>query len=229
MAIETKEKRTTEYSGFKENACEVIVADKPVYSFFKRAFDIFFSFIALTLLIIPMSVLALVIVIDNPGASPIFVQERVGKGGKKFNFYKFRSMLANADEMIDDLLDRNEMDGPAFKIKDDPRITRVGRFIRRTSVDELPQLFNVLKGDMSFVGPRPPLEREVVQYTEHQMIRLSVIPGLTCIWQIQPRRNDMSFDEWVELDVKYIKDRSLFTDFKIILKTFRAVLGMEGV
>ena len=121
------------------------------------------------------------------------------------------------------------MDGPAFKMKEDPRITRVGKFIRKTSLDELPQLFNVLKGDMSIVGPRPPLPREVEQYTEYQLQRLYVTPGLTCYWQVQPHRNDVDFDEWMELDMKYIKERSFLVDWKIIFKTIRVVLFGHGV
>ena len=130
--------------------------------------------------------------------------------------------------MLDGLLDKNEMNGPVFKMKDDPRITRVGRFIRRTSIDELPQLWNVLKGDMSFVGPRPGLPREVEQYTQYQRQRLSVLPGLTCYWQIQPRRNSLSFDEWVDLDLQYISRRSLWLDLKLLFQTVGAVIGQEG-
>lgn len=137
-------------------------------------------------------------------------------------------MVPNADKMLDSLLNQNEMDGPVFKIKDDPRITRVGRFIRKTSIDELPQLVNVLEGDMSIVGPRPPLPREVEQYDDYEKQRLYITPGLTCYWQIQPRRNDMSFDEWLELDLKYIQERSFRTDLRVILRTFGAVLGMNG-
>jgi lipopolysaccharide/colanic/teichoic acid biosynthesis glycosyltransferase len=156
------------------------------------------------------------------------VQKRVGKKGREFKFYKFRSMVPNAENMLDSLLDKNEMEGPAFKIKDDPRITRFGKFIRRTSVDELPQLFNVLKGDMSLVGPRPPLPREVKEYTEYQRQRLGITPGLTCYWQVQPKRNSLTFDEWLELDLRYIKERGFKTDIVIIFKTFAAVCGLEG-
>ena len=120
------------------------------------------------------------------------------------------------------------MDGPCFKIKDDPRITRVGRFIRKTSIDELPQLWNVLRGEMSIVGPRPPIPREVAEYDDYAMQRLLITPGLTCYWQIQPCRNDLSFEEWLELDLQYINERSFLTDWKIIFKTFGAVLGMNG-
>jgi lipopolysaccharide/colanic/teichoic acid biosynthesis glycosyltransferase len=137
-------------------------------------------------------------------------------------------MVPNADTMLDSLLEHNEMDGPAFKIKDDPRITRVGRFIRRTSIDELPQLWNVLIGDMSLVGPRPPLPREVSLYTEQQNQRLLVTPGITCYWQIQPKRNSLSFDEWLALDIKYIRERSLKTDITILYKTIGVVLSQEG-
>lgn len=211
----------------KENLISIV--PKPVYSFFKRFLDILVSFITLSVLLVPMLILALVIVIDSPGASPIYSQERVGKNGKKFKFYKFRSMIPNADEMIDELMEKNEMDGPAFKIKNDPRITRVGKLIRSSSIDELPQFWNVLKGDMSIVGPRPPLPREVAEYTEVQMQRLLVTPGITGYWQIQPKRNDLSFERWLELDLKYIEERSLKTDFIVVLKTVKAVCGLEGV
>ncbi len=175
-----------------------------------------------------MILVAAAIWIDSPGASPIFTQNRVGRDGKIFKFRKFRSMVPNAEARLNELLPKNEMDGPVFKIKNDPRITRVGRFIRKTSIDELPQLFNILKGDMSIVGPRPGLPREVEQYDEYAKQRLYVTPGLTCYWQIQPRRNDLSFDEWLDLDIQYIQDRSFATDWKIIFKTFGAVLGMNG-
>lgn len=205
------------------------VDKKPVYSVLKRIFDFLFALVGLIVLCVPMIILSLIIVIDSPGASPIYVQERVGKNGRKFKFYKFRSMVANADTMLNDLMHKNEMEGPVFKIKDDPRLTKVGKFIRRASIDELPQLINILKGDMSFVGPRPPLEREVVQYSDEHLTRLLVTPGLTCYWQIQPCRNELSFDKWMELDAQYIKERSFITDTKILFGTVGAVLGMEGV
>lgn len=198
------------------------------YWVLRRAQDIFFSLLALLVLWPAMLIVALVIFIDSPGASPIFVQKRVGRDGKVFHFYKFRSMKPNAEALLKDLLEKNEMDGPAFKMKDDPRITRVGKFIRKTSIDELPQLFNIIAGDMSIVGPRPALPREVELYDEYQRQRLYVQPGLTCYWQTMPRRNDLSFDEWMELDLKYINERSFCTDWKIIFRTFGAVLGMQG-
>lgn len=205
------------------------VKKRTAYRFFKRFFDIILSALGLIILAIPFLILSIVIFIDSPGASPLYTQVRVGKDGRTFKFYKFRSMVPNAEKKLEELLHKNEMEGPVFKIKDDPRITRVGRFIRRSSIDELPQLFNVLKGDMSLVGPRPPLMREVSQYTDEQMMRVSIKPGITCYWQIQPKRNSLSFDEWFELDMKYIKERSFFTDVKILFKTVRAVFGMEGM
>lgn len=199
------------------------------YCKMKRAFDVVLSAMLLVVLFVPMAIVALIIVIDNPGASPIYVQDRVGLDGKTFRLYKFRSMVADAEKQLDSLLTQNEMNGPAFKMKNDPRITRFGRIIRKACIDELPQLLNILKGDMSFVGPRPPLPREVAQYNEYQMQRLSVIPGLTCYWQVQTDRNSCSFDEWLELDLKYIKERSVKTDLIIFFKTFKTILGMEGI
>ena len=176
-----------------------------------------------------MVLISIIIVIDDPSAGPFYKQLRVGRHGKEFYMYKFRTMRANADKMIDQLAKQNEMDGPVFKIKDDPRITRVGHFLRKTSLDELPQLWNVLRGDMSIVGPRPALPREVAQYDDYQRQRLLIQPGLTCYWQIQPHRNDLSFDEWLELDLKYIRERSFLVDWKIIFSTVRAVLQLDGI
>ncbi|MBR5774582.1 MAG: sugar transferase [Clostridia bacterium] len=207
---------------------EIKVPRKPLYSFVKRFSDIVISLLGMIILLVPMLVIALIIIIDSPGASPIYVQKRVGKRGREFNFYKFRSMVPDAEGMLDSLLHKNEMDGPAFKIKDDPRITKFGKFIRKTSIDELPQLFNVLKGDMSLVGPRPPLPREVNEYTDHQRQRLSITPGITCYWQVQPKRNSLTFDEWLELDLKYISERGFKADIVVIFKTFAAVCGLEG-
>lgn len=202
---------------------------KSRYWVLRRAQDIVFSSIALVVLSPVMLLVALAVYIDDPKGSPIFSQIRCGRNGKPFKFYKFRSMCVDAEAKLDQLLQQNEMDGPAFKIKDDPRITRVGKFIRKTSLDELPQLFNILKGDMSIVGPRPPLPREVEQYDAYQRQRLYVTPGLTCYWQIQPHRNDLTFDEWMELDIKYMKERSFLVDWKIIFQTVRVVLFGQGV
>lgn len=205
-----------------------LLKPKRKYWIIKRTQDIILSSVALVVLLPIMLLIALIIWIDDPEGSPIFSQVRCGRDGKEFKFYKFRSMVVNAEEKLAELLDQNEMEGPAFKIKEDPRITKVGKFIRKTSLDELPQLWNILKGDMSIVGPRPALPREVEQYDEYLKQRLYVTPGLTCYWQIQPHRNDLTFDEWMELDIQYIRDRSFATDWMIILKTVGAVLGMNG-
>ena len=207
---------------------EEVLRKRRGYWFVRRTQDILISSLLLLCLWPLMAVMALIIVIDSPGAGPIFTQTRVGRDGKTFKFYKFRSMCPNAEEKLSGLLKHNEMEGPVFKIKDDPRITRVGKFIRKTSIDELPQLFNVLKGEMSIVGPRPALVREVEQYDAYARQRLLVTPGLTCIWQVQPQRNELSFEQWLEMDIQYIRQRSFLTDWKIIFKTFGAVLGMNG-
>ena len=192
----------------------------------KRCFDVVMSFLALILLSPLFLVLAVIIFVDDPHGSPIFSQIRVGKDGRLFRFYKFRSMIVNAEDMLEQLQDQNEMEGPAFKIKDDPRITRIGKFIRKTSLDELPQLVNVLKGELSLVGPRP---REVEQYTPKQMKRLTVKPGLTCYWQTQPHRNSLSFDQWLALDLQYINERSALVDLKILFATVKVVFHGDGV
>ena len=194
----------------------------------KRLQDILLAGVALLVLWPFMLLIAVIIYVDDPKGSPIFTQVRCGRDGKEFKFYKFRSMCVGAEEKLKELLALNEMEGPAFKIKDDPRITKVGKFIRKTSLDELPQLWNILKGDMTIVGPRPPLPREVAMYDDYQRQRLYVTPGLTCYWQIQPHRNDLSFEEWIELDIQYIRDRSYWLDWKIIFQTVGAVMGMNG-
>ena len=199
------------------------------YWVLRRAQDIVFSLLALILLA-PMALLiSLDIVLDSPGDGAIFRQRRVGRDGKLFWLYKFRTMCPDAEEQLNELLSQNQMDGPVFKIEGDPRITRVGRFLRKTSLDELPQLLNVLRGDMSIVGPRPALPREVELYSDYQRQRLYVTPGLSCYWQIAPHRNEMSFDEWVALDLKYIQERSFWVDWKIIFLTVRAMLMKYGV
>ena len=201
--------------------------EKPLYDAVKRVCDLVLSGIAILVLLPVFLILA--IAVHSDGGPVFYTQTRVGKNGKLFRIFKFRSMCVNADapEMLEALRQQNEMDGPAFKIKNDPRITRVGRFIRRTSLDELPQLFNIFLGSMTIVGPRPPLESEVAQYTDYQRQRLLVKQGLTCYWQCSGR-NNVKFDEWVEMDLRYIRERSLLTDLKIILKTVPAVLSGEG-
>ena len=194
----------------------------------KRIFDVILSVLGLILLSPLMLLIALLIVIDSPGAGPIFAQMRVGKDGELFKLYKFRSMKPGAEKQLDQLIEYNEMDGPVFKIKNDPRITRLGRILRRTSLDELPQLINILRGEMSIVGPRPALPREAEKYNDYQRQRLMITPGLTCYWQTQPHRNDLSFDEWLELDLKYITERNFLLDWKIIFRTFRVIFEMSG-
>ena len=198
------------------------------YWVLRRAQDIVFSLLALILLAPLALLISLAIVLDSPGDGAIFRQRRVGRDGKLFWLYKFRTMCPDAEEQLNELLSQNQMDGPVFKIKDDPRITRVGRFLRKTSLDELPQLLNVLRGDMSIVGPRPALPREVELYSDYQRQRLYVTPGLSCYWQIALHRNEMSFDEWVALDMKYIQERSFWVDWKIIFLTVRAMLMKYG-
>lgn len=194
----------------------------------KRIFDIFFATLILLFFLPLMIVIAIVIVIDDPSAGPFYKQIRVGRHGKEFYMYKFRTMRANADKMIDELAKKNEMDGPVFKIKNDPRITRVGKWLRKLSLDELMQFFNVLKGDMTIVGPRPPLPREVKYYTDYQRLRLLVTPGLTCTWQISKNRNDIPFEQWVEMDIEYIQKRTYRNDLKIMLKTPIVMLTATG-
>ena len=198
------------------------------YWVLRRAQDIVFSLLALILLAPLALLISLAIVLDSPGDGAIFRQRRVGRDGKLFWLYKFRTMCPDAEEQLNELLSQNQMDGPVFKIKGDPRITRVGRFLRKTSLDELPQLLNVLQGDMSIVGPCPALPREVELYSDYQRQRLYVTPGLSCYWQIAPHRNEMSFDEWVALDMKYIQERSFWVDWKIIFLTVRAMLMKYG-
>ena len=194
----------------------------------KRIFDVTVASFLLLLLLPLFVVISVAICIDDPHGGPIFKQVRIGRHGKPFLLYKFRTMVNNAEQLRELLMERNEMDGPVFKIKDDPRITRVGRFLRRTSIDELPQLFNVLKGDMSMVGPRPPLPGEVESYTDYQRLRMIVTPGLTCEWQVAPDRNDISFQQWVEMDLHYIQHRTMRQDIKLILKTPVAMLRRGG-
>ena len=194
----------------------------------KRVFDIFFATLILLFFLPLMFVIAIAIGIDDPGAGPFYKQIRIGRHGKEFYMYKFRTMKPNADKIIDTLNEQNEMDGPVFKMKDDPRITRIGKYLRKLSLDELMQFFNVLKGDMTLVGPRPPLPREVEFYTDYQKLRLLVTPGITCTWQISRNRNDIPFEQWVEMDLDYIQNRTFFNDIKIMLKTPIVMLSATG-
>ena len=196
--------------------------------FFRRGQDILIALLGLGLLWPVMLAAAALLWLEEPHASPIFAQTRVGRDGREFTMYKFRSMHPGAEAGLDALLCRNETDGPVFKIRRDPRITRVGRFIRRTSLDELPQFWNVLKGDMTIVGPRPALPEEVAQYNRYHKLRQLITPGLTCYWQIQPNRDDISFDDWIALDIQYIRDRNFLLDLKLILLTVKAMFCSQG-
>lgn len=196
------------------------------YFIFKRLLDIFGSLLGILIFFPLMLIIAILIKVEDPKGTILFKQKRVGINGEEFYMYKFRSMVSNAEKLLTLLLDKNESTGPLFKMRNDPRVTKIGNIIRKTSIDELPQLWNVLKGDMSLVGPRPALPREVEQYTEYQRQRLNVIPGLTCLWQVNGRSN-LGFEEQVELDIKYIKERNIMMDLKLILKTVFVLFGSK--
>ena len=198
------------------------------YCAIKRLFDIAFSLLIIVLFSWLFLLTAIAIKIDDPSGPVFFGQDRVGRDGKRFRMWKFRSMCADAEAKLAELQAKNEKDGPVFKMADDPRITRVGRVIRKTSIDELPQFFNVLIGQMSVVGPRPALPKEVSAYTERQKQRLLVKPGMTCYWQTRRNRDAISFAEWVELDLLYIKKASVWTDFKLVVQTIGVVLTAQG-
>ena len=172
-------------------------------------------------------ILSILIKIDDPHGKIFYSQTRMGKDGRTFKMWKFRSMVTGADKMVDKLLKKNDVEGAIFKIKRDPRITRVGRVIRKYSLDELPQLYNVLRGDMSLVGPRPPLPREVVKYTDYDRQRLAVVPGVTGLWQVSGR-NELSFDEMVRLDIQYINNACVTEDLRILFKTVLVVVHPTG-
>ena len=193
------------------------------YEIFKRGIDIIGAGSGLLLLSPVIAIVACAVKFTSKG--PIFFsQKRVGKNGKIFDMYKFRSMVVNAEELKEKLAHQNEMSGPRFKMKDDPRVTKVGKFIRKTSLDELPQLWNVLKGDMSLVGPRPSLPKEVKQFEKWMYKRLTVKPGLTCYWQVSGR-NNIDFEDWMKLDISYVDDRNLWIDIKLIFKTILVLFG----
>ncbi len=200
--------------------------EKPVYDFFKRAFDIVCSALALVVLSPVFLITAIAIMADDFG-NPFFVQNRTGKNQNVFRMYKFRSMKINAESQRDSLLEQNEADGPIFKIAQDPRVTKVGSFIRKTSIDELPQLINILKGEMSVIGPRPLPTYEQDACNEYQQQRLLVKPGLSCYTALD-KNSEEDFDYWIELDMKYIRERSFATDLKIIFKTVGVVLGRKN-
>ncbi len=214
----------------KEPAASIVelnvIRERRMYYVLKRVTDIAVALVLLTLFLPIIPVVTMLIKLDSPG--PIFFrQKRVGKNGRVFEFFKFRSMVSGAENGIGALRSLSSVDGPVFKIKEDPRVTRVGRFLRRSSLDELPQLLNVLRGDMSIVGPRPNLPSEVSQYLPWQRRRLDVTPGITCFWQIAGRSH-IGFQEWMRLDLEYVRKRSYLTDLKIMFKTIPAVVARKG-
>ncbi|MCK4538582.1 MAG: sugar transferase [Candidatus Krumholzibacteria bacterium] len=202
------------------------VHDRLSFVVLKRIFDVIVAIAILIFFLPVIPVIIILIKLDSPGHI-LFKQKRVGKDGKSFDFYKFRSMFTGAENVVGVLRPLSGVDGPIFKLKEDPRVTRVGRFLRRSSLDELPQLFNVIKGDMSIVGPRPNLPSEVAHYLPWQKKRLDVIPGITCFWQISGRSH-IGFQEWMRLDLEYIRKRSLMTDMMIIIRTIPAVIARKG-
>ena len=193
----------------------------------KTVTDVLFSSVALILLLPVLLMIALLVKLSSDG--PIFfAQERIGLRGRKFNLYKFRTMVSNAEELLEKLREHNEMDGPTFKLREDPRVTPIGKILRKTGLDELPQLYNVVLGEMSLIGPRPPLESEVKQYERWQLRRLSVKPGITCTWQIMPHRNDIKFEKWMRMDLNYIDNWSLTKDIKLIFQTISTMIFATG-
>jgi exopolysaccharide biosynthesis polyprenyl glycosylphosphotransferase len=203
-----------------------VARESRAYIALKRVTDFMVALFLLALFLPIIPIVTILIKLDSHGPI-LFKQKRIGKNGKAFNFYKFRSMVTGAETVIGALRPLSGVDGPVFKIKDDPRITHVGRFLRRSSLDELPQLINVLRGDMSIVGPRPNLPSEVSQYLPWQKRRLDVTPGITCFWQIAGRSH-IGFQEWMRLDLEYVRNRSYITDLKIMLKTVPAVIARKG-
>lgn len=204
------------------------IEDRVVYRFVKRAFDVVFSAAVLVVFCWLFAIIAILIKVDDPKGPVFFSQERVGKDGRTFRMLKFRSMCVDAEDRLAELKELNEKTGPVFKIAEDPRITRVGKWLRKMSLDELPQFVNVLRSDMSIVGPRPALPAEVATYDDYQRQRLLVKPGMTCYWQTRRNRDSITFDEWVELDLLYIKKCSAWSDLKLIIKTVGVVLTAQG-
>lgn len=212
---------------YLEEKKNILVNTARSYLVMKRAIDIIGSFCGLVVLSLLFVIIALLIKLEDPKGKVFFKQLRIGKDGKEFYMYKFRSMASDAEERLKELLALNEVSGAMFKMKDDPRVTKIGKFIRKTSLDELPQLFNVFRGEMSLVGPRPPLPREVAEYTTYDKQRLLVVPGCTGLWQVSGRSN-VGFEEMVELDLQYIRERSFLYDIKIILKTVLVLFGSKN-
>ncbi|ANU27633.1 sugar transferase [Planococcus versutus] len=228
MTVSAPEKEKTNVkTRYNENVFESVKTNTGNgYLYTKRILDVIGSTMGLIMLMPLFLVISLLIKLENPTGPVFFKQKRIGKHGKTFDMYKFRSMVCNAEELKASLQQQNEASGPVFKIKSDPRITKIGTFIRRTSIDELPQLVNVLKGEMTIVGPRPALPDEVAQYTNYEKQRISVTPGLTCFWQVNGRSN-ISFKEWVEMDLDYIRNRTTAVDIKLIFKTILVLFGSK--
>jgi len=230
MEVQVKQEALVEDSSFQViegmGRRHSIGKQKTKYRVIKRIMDVLCSVLALIVLLPIFLITAIAIWIED-GGPIIYSQDRNGINGKVFRMYKFRSMCRDAEKLHKNLLNRNEIDGPVFKMKCDPRVTKVGRVIRRTSIDELPQLINILKGEMSVVGPRPIVTYETERFNEYQKQRMAVKPGLTCYWQCRGR-NDVSFDEWIKLDLKYIQEESFWVDIKIVLQTVRIVLSGKG-
>lgn len=206
---------------------QIYINENISYLISKRAIDIIGALLGLIVLSVVFLVVAIAIKLEDPKGPVFFGQTRVGKNEKEFKMYKFRSMITDAESRLQDLLKHNETTGAMFKMKNDPRVTKIGRFIRKTSIDELPQLWNVLKGDMSLVGPRPPLPREVAEYTTYDKQRLLIQPGCTGLWQVSGRSN-IGFREMVHLDIKYAEQRNFIYDMKIILKTVSLLFGSKN-
>ena len=204
------------------------IEDRVVYRFVKRAFDVVFSAAVFVVFCWLFAIIAILIKVDDPKGPVFFSQERVGKDGRTFRMLKFRSMCVDAEDRLAELRELNEKTGPVFKIAEDPRITRVGKWLRKLSLDELPQFINVLRSEMSIVGPRPALPAEAATYDDYQRQRLLVKPGLTCYWQTRRNRDSITFDEWVDLDLLYIKKCSAWSDLKLIVQTVGVVLTAQG-
>lgn len=206
-----------------EEIIQIKRKENTLYEVSKRVLDIIFSVLGLVILSPLLLIVAILIKLESKGPI-VFSQRRIGLNGKEFEMYKFRSMVENAEKLKEKLANQNEMSGPMFKMKDDPRVTKVGKFIRKTSIDELPQLLNVLRGEMSLVGPRPSLPREVEKFETWMLKRLDVKPGLTCYWQVSGR-NNIDFYDWMKLDIQYVNERSFWLDIKLIFKTAFVLFG----
>lgn len=203
------------------------IKQQKVYDFGKRLIDLVLASLGLLLISPVIAWVAYKIRQEEPHTSVFFAQKRVGRDGKLFTMYKFRSMCVDAEAKLADLLAQNEVEGAMFKMKEDPRVTEIGKFIRKTSLDELPQLINVIKGDMSLIGPRPPLQREVAEYTQYDMQRLLVKPGCSGLWQVSGR-NDVDFNEMVDFDIEYIQKRSIRYDISLIVRTIKVMIKPDG-